>query len=102
MNPYQTLPPKAFWKLAVAERSIPEIDELWEPKFQIGQNDPIVTFGSCFAQHIGKALKGRGFNWLTTESAPRSMGREASLEFNYGVFSCRTANIYTTSLLRNR
>lgn len=100
MNPYQTLPSKAFWKPAVADRSMLEIDGLWEPKFHIDSNDSIATFGSCFAQHIGKALKARGFSWLITEPPPHSLRGEAALEFNYGVFSCRTANIYTTSLLK--
>lgn len=100
MNPYQTLPPNAFWKPAVASRSMYDIDELWDPKFRITRAHKIVTYGSCFAQHIGRALEARKFNWLRTEMSPYGMGFENAKRFNYGVFSARTANIYTASLLR--
>ncbi|MFK7859937.1 MAG: GSCFA domain-containing protein [Granulosicoccus sp.] len=100
MNPYEQLPSKAFWKPAVAERSIFDIEELWDPKFFIRKNNKVVTFGSCFAQHIGNALKNRGFNWLNTEPAPFGMLDSSAKSFNYNVFSARTGNIYTTSLLK--
>lgn len=100
MNPYEQLPPSAFWKPAVANRSMFDIEDLWNPKFRIQKNHRILTFGSCFAQHIGRALEARGFNWLRTEVAPRAMSAENAKRFNYGIFSARTANIYTTSLLR--
>jgi len=35
MNPYENLPKKAFWKLAVANKSMFDISELWDPKFHI-------------------------------------------------------------------
>lgn len=100
MNPYKQLPTKSFWRSAVADHSMFEIADLWEPKFGIWPQAPVSTFGSCFAQHIGRALKQRGFNWLITEPPPYGMSAASAREFNYGVFSCRTGNIYTTSLLR--
>lgn len=99
-TPYDDLPPKAFWRPAVAERSMFDIDELWTPKFRITQSAPVSTFGSCFAQHIGLALKKRGCRWLDAEPPPRGMSEAGARRFQYGVFSARTANIYTTSLLR--
>lgn len=69
-NPYLDLDDKAFWKLAVANRSAFDLADLWQPKFQLEPNDRVVTFGSCFAQHIGKALKKNGYNWTSYESAP--------------------------------
>jgi hypothetical protein len=100
MNPYESLPQKAFWKPAVANRSMFDIDEIWDPKFKIKQSDKIVTYGSCFAQHIGRALESRGFQWHKPEVAPMGMGAVNAKKFNYGIFSTRTGNIYTTSLLR--
>lgn len=98
MNPYDDLPEKAFWKTAVSTKNPFDIHQLWRPKFKIRPKHNVVTFGSCFAQHIGKALKQRGYTWLMTEKAPKNL---ASKElYNYDVFSCRTGNIYTTSLLR--
>lgn len=100
MNPYQTLPQTAFWKTAVSTRSPFAIRDLWEPKFALRPQHAVATFGSCFAQHIGKALKGRGYNWLNTEPAPRGLSQEQAAMYGYNLFSCRTGNIYTASLLR--
>lgn len=99
-NPYQALPSRAFWRPSVAERSMFDIEGLWEPKFNITPADEVSTFGSCFAQHIGTAMAQRGYNWLQTESPPFGMSADSQRAFGYGVFSCRTGNIYTTSLLR--
>ena len=100
MNPYENLPTKAFWKLAVADRSMFDISELWDPKFHIRKNQKVVTFGSCFAQHIGNALKNRGFEWLSTELPPYGILEANVKKFNYNIFSARTGNLYTTSLLK--
>jgi hypothetical protein len=100
MNPYKNLPQKAFWKLAVSNNSMFDISELWEPKFNINKNDKVATFGSCFAQHIGKALKSRGFNWYISEQAPQDCNDSLATKYNYNIFTARTGNIYTTSLLK--
>ncbi len=100
MNPYVDLPVTAFWKTAIAQKNLLAIDQLWQPKIEIPARKPIVTAGSCFAQHIGKALARNGFNWHDAEPAPRGMSDEMARKFNYGIFSFRTGNIYTTSLLR--
>jgi hypothetical protein len=100
MHPYEGLEDKYFWATAVAKRNMFDIADLWTPKFKIGKQDKIVTFGSCFAQHIGRALESRDFNWMVTERAPFGFGPENAKKFNYGVFSARTGNIYTVSLLR--
>ena len=99
-NPYQNLPASAFWKLSVGNRQMTEVEEMWTPRFEMSAKNKVVTFGSCFAQHIGRALKNRGFNWLCTEDVPDGMNEASCREFNYNVFSARTGNIYTTSLLK--
>ncbi len=98
-NPYVKLPGKAFWRSAVADKHYLEIEKLWTPKFPILKPEKIATFGSCFAQHFGNALRHRGFNWHDGEPAPESLSPSNIKAFNYQQFSCRTANIYTTSLL---
>lgn len=35
MNPYQKLPNSAFWKTAVASRLMFDVEDIWEPKFEI-------------------------------------------------------------------
>jgi len=100
INPYVDLPPRAFWKPAVASRNLFDLDDVWRSKFDLRNTDRIVTFGSCFAQHIGRALAARGFDWFNAEPGPRGLSPESLKRFNYNIFSARTANIYTTSLLR--
>jgi hypothetical protein len=100
MNPYVNLSEKSFWKLAVANQSMFDLKSIWQPKFNILPKHKVATYGSCFAQHIGNALKARGFNWLIAETPPETMKENDAKYFNYNVFSARTANIYTTSLLR--
>lgn len=100
MNPYQNLSESAFWKPAVAQRNFLEIQDIWEPKYLIHQKFRIATFGSCFAQHIGRAFSGNGFLWYDAEPAHPSMDESSAQRFNYGIFSARTGNIYTTSLLK--
>ncbi|MFI0737251.1 GSCFA domain-containing protein [Streptomyces sp. NPDC021100] len=100
MNPYQSLPPRSFWRTAVAEPAWADIDGLWTPKFAIGQDDVLLTAGSCFARHIGRALRDRGMNWRDTELAPPGLTPEQRRDRHFGVFSFRTGNIYTAAVLR--
>ncbi|CAK15509.1 GSCFA domain-containing protein [Pseudomonas entomophila] len=100
MNPYQYLPPRAFWRTAIAARPTEQIAELWSPAFTIDAKDAIVTAGSCFAQHIGRALVARGMNWLDAEPAPAEMLEDERKARQYGVFSFRAGNLYTAAMLR--
>jgi hypothetical protein len=100
MNPYQQLSEKSFWKLAVADKDPLSITDLWNPLFQISKSAQIVTVGSCFAQHISKALANAGYNWLNAEPAPRFLSDALREKYGYGLFSFRTGNIYTAALLR--
>jgi len=97
-HPYARLPPKAFWRTAVATGAPLSLDGLWTPKFDISATDRIITAGSCFAQHISRALQAAGYAWFNAEPGPVDLPDPA--RFNYGVFSFRTGNIYTPALLR--
>jgi GSCFA family len=98
-HPYKALAERAFWRPAVAQRGPFGMTTLWEPKFDITKQDRVVTYGSCFAQHIGGALKARGYCWHDAEPSPPPLTDENRRRFNYGVFSSRTGNIYTTTSL---
>ena len=100
MNPYKNLPDNAFWKFAVANKNMFDISGLWSPKILLEHHHKVATFGSCFAQHIGNSLVQNNFSWLITESVPFGLSMQNIKRFNYNVFTCRTGNIYTTSLLR--
>ncbi|MBN2906917.1 MAG: GSCFA domain-containing protein [Rhodobacteraceae bacterium] len=96
-NPYESLPASAFWRTAVADLPAQDIRGLWQPKFDISEQSCIITAGSCFAQHIGRALRERGYGWYDAEPAPGSV--ELQKAYQYGLFSFRTGNIYTTRML---
>lgn len=87
MNPYLDKPAHAFWRKAVSEVDPSDVDPVVNPRFQIGPDDRVATAGSCFAQHISRALQTQGFNYLITERGP--------VERNYGVYPARFGNIYT-------
>jgi hypothetical protein len=59
-----------------------------------------MTFGSCFAQHLSRALIKSGFSWLNAEEGPSGASADLLHRYNYGIFSARTGNIYTTKALR--
>ncbi|MCF3974711.1 GSCFA domain-containing protein [Paracoccus salsus] len=99
MNPYTDLPQDAFWSPAVAQKHMLDISGLWKAPFPISTKTRIATYGSCFAQHFSRALVARGYSWLNAEPAPRGIPEAEARRFSYGVFSSRTGNIYTTSLL---
>lgn len=99
-HPYSNLPAPAFWRSGVADLHPLNISGLWHPKHPLKPSHRIVTAGSCFAQHIGRALAARGYNWFDAEPAPKRFKDETKRRFNYGVFSFRTGNIYTAAALR--
>jgi len=96
-NPYRDLEARAFWKSGIADGSLAEI---WKPKWRLQPEDRVVTFGSCFARHLGPALRHRGCNWWETEPPPPKLSAESAERFGYGQFSCRTGAITTPTALR--
>jgi hypothetical protein len=98
-TPYSDLPPQAFWRTGVAEPGLAGLRALWSSRWALPADARFATFGSCFAQHIGRALTARGQHWLDAEPAPGRTPPEIARAFNYGVFSARTGNIYTAAQL---
>lgn len=99
-TPYSDLPPQAFWRTGVAEAGVYGLSDLWTSPWTLPSDARFATFGSCFAQHISRALKERRMGWVDGEPAPFGTPAELARSFNYGVFSARTANIYTVAQLR--
>ncbi|HRO32460.1 MAG TPA: GSCFA domain-containing protein [Brevundimonas sp.] len=85
-NPYSGAPDHAFWSRAVANLAPDDIRPAVQPGFAIAPTDRVATAGSCFAQHISRALTARGYDYLVTETGPEVQG--------YGVFPARFGNIY--------
>ena len=99
-HPYAELPQKAFWKPAVADRYPEQIADLWDPAFHLRKRHKVATFGSCFAQHISRALRRAGYGWIDAEPLPSFVPTDDAARLNYGVYSARTGNIYTCADLR--
>ncbi len=99
-NPYTELPAENFWRSGVVDPGPFGIRNLFHPKFWISPTDRIATAGSCFAQRLSAALAARQYAWVNAEPAPPMMSASEQKAFNYGIFSARTGNIYSTGLLR--
>ena len=98
-NPYKGLPTRNYWKPAVADRYPLAIAKLYDRKFPITLDDRVATCGSCFAQHIGRRLKAKGFNFLDMEPAPESWSPAEAAARGYGIYSARYGNVYTSTQL---
>lgn len=98
-HPYADLPPQAFWRSGVADADPAALDGIYKPAFLLGDDARIATAGSCFAQHISRALLGAGVQVLDVEPAPNTEAPELARSFNYGIYSARYGNIYTTRQL---
>ncbi|RDI98729.1 GSCFA domain-containing protein [Dyella solisilvae] len=83
----------------MAERSVMEIDPVSPPAFRIGPQTRVVTAGSCFAQHLSRYLQKFGFGCFETEPAHPLLDGALATAFNYGVYSARYGNIYTSRQL---
>ncbi len=99
-TPYDGLPPTAFWRTGVAEAGGFGLSGLWRARWPLPRDAGFATFGSCFAQHISRALVERGMRWVNGEPPPPNTPPDLARSFGYGVFSARTGNIYTAAQLR--
>jgi hypothetical protein len=94
--PYHHLPPTSWWDRAVANRAPESVNPHLPSAFRISRRSRVASAGSCFAQHISNALRQRGYDYMVEERAPSFLSPEKALTYNYGVFSARYGNVYTT------
>jgi hypothetical protein len=94
-HPYSNLPQHCYWSRAVSDKASWQVDPMTRSKI-IGSHERVVTMGSCFAQHIARHLASVGLNFFITETPPEDMSLEEATRRNYGVFSARYDNVYTT------
>lgn len=99
-HPYATQPARAFWRSAVSRADRDRFPDLYQPRFGIDPTTRVATAGSCFAQHIARYLKLAGCTVMQAEPPPRGMTQAVADRFQYGLFSARTGNVYTTRQLR--
>lgn len=94
-NPYSNLPRRNFWRTAVSEKTVFNLEGLYAKKFEIGREVRIGAAGSCFAQHVSANMRRRGFNIVDVEPAPDFLSAEEARDLGYGIYSARYGNIYT-------
>ncbi len=98
-HPYSDLPGTAFWRSGVVEADSAALSGLYHPKFLLDPAAGIATAGSCFAQHIGRALRNADMNLLDAEPRPPHCPPAVAQAYGYGVYSARYGNIYTARQL---
>lgn len=97
-TPYSDQPNSAFWSRSVAKPSVAEVFPVTSTSFKINASTKVATAGSCFAQHISKYLNSIGIKPLVTETA-HPIVNQFSSEYQYGLYSARYGNIYTSRQL---
>jgi hypothetical protein len=95
VSPYDTLPPRAFWRTAVVAQPPTAVQDLYRPKFRITPQTRVMTAGSSFAQHLHSALRRRKWSVVDLETPKGSFPRAALDRFGYGLFSARYGAIYS-------
>lgn len=100
VSPYQGLDDRAYWRSGVAEAGAWPPADIYRPKFPITKETPIFTAGSCFAQHVGRALTAAGFSVIDTETLPAALPDDFARRWGYRMYSARYGNLYTTRQLR--
>lgn len=98
-NPYKQQPQRAFWRSAVADVAPEDMDGIYQPRFPITPETRIAAAGSCFAQHIARQFKARGYRFVDVEPAPPLLDAETAAAFGYGLYSARYGNIYSARQL---
>lgn len=98
-NPYSGLPPSAFWRSGVSDVSALEFADIYRPRFEVGRDMAIAAAGSCFAQHIGRQFKERGYRFLDVEPAPGPLAPEKRPAYGFDMFSGRYGNVYSVRQL---
>nr|WP_255488893.1 GSCFA domain-containing protein [Brevundimonas sp. SPF441] len=92
-HPYKGLPDHQFWNKSVLG-DFKRIDPVALPGHALERDDLIATAGSCFAQHIARALSKSGYSYYVAESAD-GLSEDEATRRQFGVFSARYGNVYT-------
>lgn len=98
-HPYKSLPDKAFWRRSVASLLPEDVDPVGVFDLCITPDTKVATAGSCFAQHIARHLRNSGFHYYVVEPGHPILSDGVREKHNYGVFSARYGNIYTSRQL---
>lgn len=98
-NPYQGLADHQFWRRAMEQLKMIDVDPVIRSSFTLNRMDKVATAGSCFAQHISRTLQKQGFNYYVSEKGDVSLTTEEAQRRNFSVFSARFGNLYSARQL---
>jgi hypothetical protein len=99
VNPYKSRPDSAYWGRAVARPAVKDVSPVGDISTRIERSTRVATAGSCFAQHVARAMQSDGLNYYVAEPAPEGMTASQAEAQTYGLFSERYGNIYTSRQL---
>ncbi len=97
--PYDALEESAFWRSSVSATTYSDLVPQGPAELTIENQTKIASAGSCFAQHIARALQQRDFTYLNAEPGPELLDTAAREVMGYGLYSARFGNIYSTPQL---
>lgn len=98
-TPYSNLPDSSYWRKSLSSKNVGDVDPLTQFDIHIDERTKIATGGSCFAQHIARYLKLNDFNYYIVEDGHVILSEKLKKDYNYGTFSARYGNIYTSRQL---
>lgn len=98
-HPYTNAADYRRWSTGVARMTHEGLDPAVGFPLMIGPGDRIAAAGSCFAQHVARHLRAQGFDFIDAEPAHPMLPPHTAREFNYGIYSARYGNIYTSRQL---
>lgn len=100
VNPYAKLKRHQLWRRGIEATPPEKVDPVVSSTLNITRSCRVATAGSCFAQHISRTLSNNDFNYYVAENGSHLDLDEKELSrLNYGVFSARYGNIYTSRQL---
>ncbi|KNG93036.1 GSCFA domain-containing protein [Pseudaestuariivita atlantica] len=99
-HPYIGLPDRQFWKKDPGIERPRQFDPVPDAPYRLSRDAKVVTAGSCFAQHLARVLNDSGYNHYIAEPAHPIVQKPVAKANNYGLFSARYGNLYTTRQLK--
>jgi len=98
-HPYRDLPTEAYWRSAVADVPALGVRNLFRPRLEVTRETVIASAGSCFAQHLGRQFRQRGYTYLDVEPGPKDADAAVLARFGLGLYSARYGNVYSVRQL---
>jgi hypothetical protein len=98
-NPYLKLKSYQLWRRGIESAEVRKVDPVVASTLTLTPMSKVATAGSCFAQHISRTLSNNGFTYFVAERGDESAHKDDLEKLNYGVYSARYGNLYTSRQL---